>query len=665
MKKGLLPRLAVNGIRKNSSTYLPYIGVSIFAVFTYFVFDIILKSDIPKTVPKADYALTLMSIGFGLLSLIMIPFLYYTNSFLIKRRKRELGLYSILGLEKKHIGMVMALETLILYVIITAAALVLGALFSKLIFLSLLNLAKLPVDAPLNFNMQAVKDTIIFYAVISGINLFTNLVQVGKTNAIQLLGETRKGEKEPKHIWLWTVLGLLCLGWGYHLALRAKLDSMIFMNFFLAVFLVVAGTHCLFTSGSIFLLRRLKKNKRFYFRPENFITVSGMLYRMKKNAASLVNICIFATMAIITVVCTVSLYLGIPGIQDFTYPYDIEMNFSREAFAPDASGPAAFRAEAERLAEQSGVKVTAYHEYPYTLIPVTRKGQDEKLSVRDGSEEFADQYSVKLMTLAAFNALEGSSYALEDGEALLYSTGPDFGLGQVRLGEQMYRIREELQESSLEPKAANNEFGGSYAIILKDGESLARAAAYYGVDSLTSETWRVELDADGEKEQKQAFADALNQTASGTVGFLNYRYMEQSREEMEAMCGGLLFIGIFYGLIFLICLLIIMYYKQITEGFEDQKSFEIMQEVGMSDTEVKRTIKKQVRLVFFLPLLGAVCHTAVGMNMVIKLMGAISLFQTGLILCSALGVCLLFSLLYWICYNRTARTYYRIVKRMA
>lgn len=665
MKKGLLPRLAVNGIRKNSSTYLPYIGISIFAVFTYFVFDLILKSDIAKTVPKASYALMLMSIGFGLLGLIMIPFLYYTNSFLIKRRKRELGLYSILGLEKKHIGMIMAFETLILYVIITAAALALGVLFSKLIFLILINLAKLPVNASLNFNVDTVKDTLVFYAVISCFNLFANLVQVGKTNAIQLLGETRKGEKEPKRIWLWTVLGLFCLGWGYYLALKAKLDSMIFMNFFLAVFLVIIGTYCLFTSGSIFLLRRLKKNKGFYYRPENFITVSGMLYRMKKNAAGLVNICIFATMATITVVCTVSLYLGIPGMKEFVYPYDIEMNFLRGTFAPDASGPEAFRAETERLAEQCGVEITAYHEYPYTQLSVTRTGQDDKLRVRDGSEEFSDMYRVRLMTLEEFDAVEDAAFELADGEALIYSTGPDFGREQIWLGKQAYRIREELQECSLGAKAANNEFGGEYVIVLKDEESLAQAAAYYGVDSRANATYRTELDIRGEKERLQAFSDALNQTASGTAGFLNYRYVEQSREEMEAMYGGLLFIGIFYGLIFLICLLIIMYYKQITEGFEDQKSFEIMQEVGMSDTEVKRTIKKQVRLVFFLPLVGAICHTAVGMNMIIKLMGAINLFQTGLIVCSAFGVCFLFAVLYWLCYNRTARTYYRIVKRMA
>ena len=360
-KRGLLPRLAVMGIRKNSSTYLPFIGVSIFAVFTYFVFDLIIKNDIMKTIPRAEYALMLMYIGFFLLGIIMVPFLYYTNSFLIKRRKKELGLYSILGMEKKHIGIMMFLETGIIYVLVTAGAVVLGLLFSKLLFLLLLNLAKLPVQASFTISGRAVADTLVFYGVISLINLTANLFQVGRANPTELMSESKKGEKEPKHIFIWTVLGLICLGWGYYLAVTSQVDTMIFINFFLAVFLVVAGTHFLFTSGSIFLLRGLKKNRRFYYKPENFVTVSGMLYRMKKSAASLVNICIFGTMAIITVVCTVSLYLAIPGIQRFTFPFDIEVNFE----AGQTENREEWLEQARLLADQEDVEITRLQSYSF------------------------------------------------------------------------------------------------------------------------------------------------------------------------------------------------------------------------------------------------------------------------------------------------------------
>jgi len=251
MKKGILPRLAVMNIRKNRSTYLPYIGISIFALFTYFVFDLILNNEVVRTVPKAAYAYMMMSIGFGLLGFIMIPFLYYTNSFLIKRRKKELGLYSILGMEKKHIVIMMLFETIILYVVVTASAIALGLLFSRLLFLLLLNLANLSVDAAFSISSTAIWDTVKFYALISAINLLANLTQVGRANPIELMSESRKGEKEVKHVGIWSVLGALTLGIGYYLAVVSEVDSMIFMNFLLAVLLVVIGTYFLITSGSV------------------------------------------------------------------------------------------------------------------------------------------------------------------------------------------------------------------------------------------------------------------------------------------------------------------------------------------------------------------------------------------------------------------------------
>lgn len=245
MKKRLflLPSMAVNNIRKNGSTYFPYIGVSIFAMFTFFVFDLIRKNDVMRTIPKAAYANGLVAVGFVLLMLIMVPFLYYTNSFLIKRRKQELGLYSILGMEKKHIGVMMFWESLIVYGIVMAGAIVLGLLFSRLIFLLLLNLAGLPVEAHFSVSPVAIVDALVFYAFVTGLNLFVNLVQVGKARPVELMSGSRKGEKEPKHIWFFGFAGLLALGAGYYMAVASKMDGMIFANFFLAVFLVVLGTY--------------------------------------------------------------------------------------------------------------------------------------------------------------------------------------------------------------------------------------------------------------------------------------------------------------------------------------------------------------------------------------------------------------------------------------
>lgn len=658
-KKGLLPRLAIMGIRKNGSTYLPYIGISIFAIFTYFVFDLILNNDVVMTIPRAMYAYMLMTIGFGLLSVIMIPFLYYTNSFLIKRRKKELGLYSILGLEKKHIGIMMFLETLIIYVIVLVCAVALGLLFSKLIFLVLLNLAKLPVSASFSFSWKAFFDTVMFYAVVCGINLFANLVAVGKANPTELMSDAKKGEKEPKHIFIWTILGLLCTGWGYYLAIKAQMNSEIFLDFFLAVLMVILGTHFLFTSGSISLLRGLRKNKKFYYKEENFVTVSGMLYRMKKSAASLVNICIFATMSIITVICTVSLYLGIPGITAFVYPFDIEINFLEATFTEKKE----WKNEMEELAAKEDVSIEDFHAYSYMSLGLAR--EDNRFLFQEQVKNYENWHRINLLTLEMFNELEGTAYELGEGEVLVYSNGPDYGLDSMVFGDQTYRVREELQESKIEAKADNNTFGTEYTVVVPDGEILSQIAVAYGSDSAQAMGVKVRMNVEGSTQQIQAFMAGAQQLSSGTAGFASFHDQVTKKQDMESMYGGLLFIGVFYGLIFFLCLLVIMYYKQITEGFEDQKNFEIMQKVGMSDNEVKRTIRKQILLVFFLPLLGAVLHTAVGMNMVIKLMGAINLFQTELMILSTVGVCCMFALLYAVCYNSTARTYYRIVKQMA
>jgi putative ABC transport system permease protein len=657
-KKGLLPRLAINAIRKNSITYLPYIGISIFIIFTFFVFDMIIKNDIMKTIPRAAYAGVLMTIGFVLLGIIIIPFLYYTNSFLIKRRKKELGLYSILGMEKKHIGIMMLIETFIIYVVVVACAILLGLLLSKAIFLLLLNLTSLPVDAAFSISGKAIRDTLIFYALISIINLLTNLVQVGKANPTGLMSESRTGEKEPKHIILWTIVGILLLGYGYYLAITSQINSAIFLNFFLAVFLVVIGTYFLFTSGSITFLKNLKKNRKFYYRCDNFVSVSGMIYRMKKNAASLVNICIFATMVIITMICTVSLYRGIPNIQKFMYPYDIRADFMKASFTDRDS----WVKELSELAKAKGIIIEDYHDYENIQFTIVKYGK--RIVKDEKTASYVDEYKMCFLTQDTFNAMESASYKLGKGEVMIYSTGADYGFKTIEFINNTYQVAKEISRSILKPKANNNN-NNMYYVIVPDKDIMEEITASYGVKPAAELKLTAEMNLKGEETQKQAFTKELKQLSSLHPGIDNFMDYDKDKKEMRSMYGGLLFIGIFFCIIFMMCLLIIMYYKQITEGFDDQKNFEIMQKVGMNDLEVKKTIKKQILQVFFIPLAGAVIHTVVGMFMVIKLMAVLQFFQVGLIVACEAAVCVVFALIYGICYKKTARTYYKIVKRMA
>lgn len=654
----LLPRMAFTNIRNNGSTYFPYIGASVFAIFTYFVFDLILRNDLITTLPRAMYAMVLVQIGFWLLGIILVPFLYYVNSFLIKRRKRELGLYSILGLEKKHIGIMMFFESVMLYVVVSLTAIGIGLLFSKLIFLLLINLAKLPVNVSFAVSPKAVWDTLVFYAVVTGLNLLVNLFQVGKANPVELMSGSKKGEKEPKHIWLWSIVGALFMGGGYYMAITAKVDALLFLNFFGAVLFVVVGTYNLFTAGSIALLRAMKRRKKMYYRADNFITVSGMLYRMKKSAASLSNICIFATMVIVTVVCTLALYLGMDSIKKSVYPKDFELQFLGENAVDREEISGVIR----EIAKTEGVELSDYLDYQSCTIDVS--WHEAAFLPRKKGEGYTMWYDVKLLSLSEYNRLEGKQESLEPGQALIYSTGADFGYGTLKIGSIQYQVKEELKNCKIGKKETNNFNNAYYAVVLPDMESVGEAAAEFGVNISASLLQQFEFTPVGDGENITAFYEKLNQYAVKQTGFAAFSDYREAAYDMESMYGGLLFIGIFYGLIFLVCLLIIMYYKQITEGFEDRKNFEIMQKVGMSDGEIRKTIKKQILLVFALPLLGALLHTIVAMHMVIMLMASINMFRKELVILCAGAVCLLFAIFYGFCYKRTAGTYYRIVKQM-
>ena len=668
-KGHLLPRMAAGNIRRNSGVYLPYVGVSIFALFTYFVFDLIRKNEAMYTLPKGGYAVVLINVGFSLLGVIMIPFLYYTNSFLIKQRKRELGIYSILGMEKKHIGIMMFWESLILYGIIAASAMALGLLFSRLLFLLLLNLARLPVDIAFTVSPQAVRNALSFYGFITFLNLFANLVQVGKAKPMELMREAKGGERQPKLIPLWSLAGLVALGAGYFLAMTIQFDRNIYTHFFMAVFLVVMGTYLLFTSGSIVFLQAMKRRKRLYYKAENFITVSGMLYRMKKNAAGLSNICIFSTMAIITVVCTVAVRLGMDSILDSSFEKTMEVAF----LGKDPIDREALSTYIDRAAGENGVQISEYVDYSSVQIGVSLEqnifyGEQQTNLLLTGNQAIigiAMGRELVLVTLEEYNRLEGTEERLDNGEVLLYSEGKATGWDNVSFGDHNYTVKREIAHCNVREKTGSGDTTAySYVVVAADEGQLAEIAACLGVDADGAWSYYCGFEPTGQEQALNAFSAAVYGYVSGLNGYAEYQDHRQRMEELESSYGGLIFVGVFFGLIFLICLLAAMYYKQITEGLEDRKNFEIMQKVGMDDNEIRNTIKKQVRTVFLLPLAGALLHTLVGMRVVKLMLVSIHFYETWLLIGSALGISLVFAIVYGICYKRTSQAYYRIVRQM-
>ena len=357
----LLPHMALKGVAQNGREYYPYIAAGIFSAFTFFTFtSIIYNEGLIKELPRAAYAWMLLEIGRVLLGIILVPFLYYANSFLIKRRTREFGLYSILGLEKRHIGMLLFFETLVIYLIVVIGGVILGSVLSKLLFLLLLKVSGLPLNVKFVFTWQAVKYTAMLFSVIFLINLVYALFQIGKSKPVELLSGSKKGERQPRWIAVYGILGLVTLGMGYKISIFSEVNSMIFTDFFLAVFLVIVGTYLLFTSGSVMLLRMLKKRKKFYYKPQNFVTISGMLYRMKKNAASLSNICIFSTMVVITLICTITLYHGLDGIALYEYPYDVWAEYGAGDIKREEAA-----AKIRELEEKYGIKALRMDVYDY------------------------------------------------------------------------------------------------------------------------------------------------------------------------------------------------------------------------------------------------------------------------------------------------------------
>lgn len=658
--------MAWKGILRNGNVYFPYLIAGIFSVFTYFVFTSILHNDIIKVLPRSSYAWMMLYMGKGILSLILILFLVYANSFLVKRRQKEFGLYHILGLEKKHIGIMLFFETFLLYAGAVAGGVLFGMVLSKLLFLMLLRMCNLSVDVRFVFYPAAFRETIVYFLWVFGVNFAVGLLQVGKARPIELMSGSKKGEKEPRFLPVYALAGMAALVFGYYCSVTSKLDSMIFLNFVLAVSLVIVGTYLLFASGSIAFLKWMKGRKKFYYKPGNFVTISGMLYRMKKNAAGLSNICIFSTMVIITLICTVSLHLGMDSLVHFVHPYDMTVLYGEEKAAEEEVAQ-----EIAALEEKYGLAAKRVDIYDRMRLAVRKEG--DRFVMRQDNGGFSDRaedYKLEIITTPEYERIENRPADLQDNEVLLHCSGRDYGYDSVDFMGVKLQVKEELTSFFPYPKAADNAFGACYVMVVKDRQvqeqcvrAWAEANGVTDMEAFLESDYRfIGIVLAGEDAQKNAFLGEFAQWCQSRPGFFDLTDNVEGRRDLRTMYGALLFLGILFGLIFFMCLILIMYYKQITEGYEDRNSFDIMQKVGMSDREIRGTVRRQILMVFGLPLAGAVMHTAAGMVMVKGLMGAVSFFRVDLLFWCTVGVIVIFMAVYGISYMMTAKTYYRIVR---
>ena len=597
-------------------------------------------------------------LGFGtyVIAIFSVIFLFYTNSFLIKRRKKEFGLFNILGMEKKHIARIMIWEAFFVFIVSLIVGLVTGITGSKLMFLLLLNLINFEV--PLGFypSWESVRATIILFALIFALTLLNNLRQIHLSKPIELIKGGQTGEKEPKTKWILTIIGVLSLGSGYYIALTTESPLSALELFFIAVILVIIGTYALFTAGTIALLKILRKNKNFYYKTNHFINVSGMIYRMKQNATGLASICVLSTAVLVMLSTTIALYIGMEDQLRTRYPRDISItaqNVSEEE-SKKLEGILVEEAKNHHLKMENAIH------YRYTAFPARQNGHSFSKSSPD-NVSMDDLAVLNIIPLSEYNRIENKSVVLAEDEVLLYIYRGAIPQNTIEISGHEFQIEDQLEyffTDRLAPTMLMNTYSlvvSEHAIEKINGfmnqtpEDFTDLSYYYGFDTEGAAEAEIALTHKIGNKMKEVGTDGI---AEGVA---------ESKESFYALYGGLFFLGIFLGALFIMATVLIIYYKQISEGFDDKHRFEIMQKVGLSKAEVKKSIRSQVLMVFYLPLVTAVIHIAFAFKVITKLLSLFNLSNVTLYVLTTGGTILTFAVFYAIIYSLTARVYYRIV----
>lgn len=671
-------------MKSNRRFYLPYILTVIGTAAAFYIMAAIVSDPGSKELAAGTsngpmYVSMFMTLGMFVLGLFSCIFLLYTNSFLMKRRQKELGLYSVLGMSKTNIAGIMVFEALYIALIGIGGGLAVGILLTKLVSLALFRLMRLPV--PFGFSVQpiAIIIVVLFFAGLILLTLLANLAKVGRSRPVELLRGGNVGEKEPKANWFLTIVGVLFLGAGYAVAMLVDNPGMAVAVYFLAVFAVIIGTYCLFTSVSIAVLKALRRNKRYYYKAKHFISVSGMLYRMKRNAVGLANICILCTMVMVMVSGTLSLYLGSEEQVNVYCPADVVVETTYYASST----------EDHVYNEETGEETIEYHT-PYDAAAM--------------DAWFEDYFAGHKLAPSAAKAVEYYSFSAVDANSLYTIMAVTAETYAQLTGEP---VPELAPGEALAHVPPNCELGDSFSFLDKDGRTVciglvgeAKLTAAQIVLNMVavnwmeedddivlvvpdraallelvagqengSYVWRGQYDFDASDEALAAMVDDYFAASSegdgvdaGYYDVLRIDLRSETEQEVYGLSGGFLFLGVFLGIVFLMATVLIIYYKQVSEGYEDNARFEIMRKVGLSEREARRAIRSQILTVFFMPILVAAIHIAFDFNLVVLLLRLFSLTNVKLTALCTLGTLLVFCAVYAVVYALTARSYYKIVR---
>ena len=676
MGKLLYPRLAWQNIKGDRRFFAPYFLALLGNVAAFYIMTALAVDPGMSQLHGAMYVQSFCFMGMFIAAVFSAVFLLYVNGFLMKQRKKALGLYNILGMGKSHIAAVLFFETLFVGGAGIVCGLLTGLLFHKLVTLALYKLLRFAVPFGFAISWDAMARTAILFGVLIGLTLLSNLNKVRVSKPIELLYGGQVGEREPRTKWFMTLLGVLTLGAGYYIALRTTNGMEAIAFYFVAVFLVIIGTYCLFTAVSIFVLKALRANKRFYYKTSHFIGVSGMLYRMKQNAVGLANICILSTMVMVMVSGTLSLYLGTQDIVNRQAPSDLTVLVRYDPDEAEPFDPAAMLRLQEGFIRDQGYSVSEDLIYSSFTFTVGRLPDGSYTTENDLVTLGTAITTIQVLTQDAYAAATGVSLGLEAGEVafggeedvLTIHWGTLEGAGSF--GRSDLTVAQHLEESLSADAAVSD----TSTLVVADTAALMELyenqKEAYGEDSSWME-WQASFSVDATDEELRAVQQAYNQYVrddavfAGTGKWWSCGWTLRCDVEADAygLAGGFLFLGIFLGTIFLMATVLIIYYKQISEGYEDKARFEIMQKVGLSREEVRASIRSQVLMVFFLPIAVAAIHILFDFNMVEKLLTLFQVYNTTLTALCTLGTVLVFFLVYGAVYLLTARTYYKIVER--
>lgn len=665
-------KLAKTNLSNNKPFYIPYIISSIITVAMLYMMSFLSDNKGLNKIMGADSLAIIFRLGVGIIVIFSYIFLFYTNSFIIKRRKKEIGVYNILGMEKRHLSKVLFVETIYSAIISLVCGIIVGIAFSKFILMVLYGIIGIHKTVEFFVNIHGIILCVVSFGILFLLTFLYNFMQIKLANPIELLRGTNVGEREPKTKIFMTIVGVVCLAIAYYIAITTENPLNVLTLFFVAVLLVIIGTFALFTAGSIALLKLLRNNKKFYYNKRHFMAVSGMLYRMKQNAAGLASICILSTMVLVVISTTVSMYVGIQDELMARYPNDVCVTVDYNSVIDKSS-----EIDKAIFDEIDSAEVKNKKAFSYLSVFVGQKG--DNFTTDKEHLSFQNSYLFYILSKDDFikidNSFKDKIGNISKGEAVVV-LNKKYDKKDIKIFGKSYKVNKSFEHTEDNDLYIISTLNGLGYIILDNDESvqelydmqekmLGKGANYY------TNKIRFDFKSGNKKQKAAAYKKIDNVVKKYFKENKNDKkeissYWVESRQENEQnfylLYGGLFFLGIFLGTMFLMVTVMIIFYKQITEGYDDRERYQILEKVGMSSREVKDTIKSQIRIVFVLPIFAAAVHVTAAFPMVNRILKMLNLNNEKLFAGCLAATIIVFAVIYYLVFKVTSRAYYKIVK---